>query len=399
MKRIFVLFFVLMIFSCAKQIEKKVEVPPVSTTLPRESMWDKYKEKMEAIDRQGVIKTLEVVIPKVEKQEKNFLVNDNNFSSKEYSEKLKTFHNLLINNVSPNEIFLFLKENFDIEKINPANEEKTLFTGYYIPTFEARFQEDEIFKYPIYKKPEDLKLLKLSPLGIDFKNVILYGKVEDNGFKVPYYSRKEIDKEKILKGKNLEIAYLKDPLEILILQIQGSGILVMEDGNFYLASFASKNGHPYKSIGKYIAGKNYISEDEVSFDNIREFLKKNPDKYDEIIYQNQSYIFFNLKKEIVAFGSSGLPLIENHSIAVDKNYIPLLSMCLADFDKPIVGEENLVTGFNNFTEIVFAMDEGSAIKGERRIDLFLGFGDEAGKVAHRLKSEGHLFVLVPKFPN
>jgi len=74
-------------------------------------------------------------------------------------------------------------------------------------------------------------------------------------------------------------------------------------------------------------------------------------------------------------------------------------MCLIDLDKPIVGEENLVTGFNNFTEIVFAMDEGSAIKGERRIDLFLGFGDDAGKVAHRLKSEGELFVLVPKSSN
>lgn len=351
-------------------------------------------EKIKEIDFKGFLKTLDLIILELEKNpDKIFSIKEKKFTAFSYSEKLREIKNILEKKDYDNFI-LYIFENFDLVKITEEGE-KTLFTGYYIPLLEAKRERDDLFKYPIYSKPDDIYYLNLSPLGPAFKNLIFIGRIDFQNNLVPYYSRKEIDKEGALKNKKLELGYLKDPLDVLLLQIQGSGFLRMEDGKILLASYAGKNGRQYKSIGKYLSENNYLPKEEVSWKNIREFLINNPDKFDDVIYHNESYVFFNLKENAEVIGSSTLPLVPFHSIAVDKNFIPLLSLCFINFSKPVVGEDDLVKEFKYFTELAFAMDEGSAIKGRERIDLFCGYGEEAEKVANVLKSEGELYLFVP----
>jgi membrane-bound lytic murein transglycosylase A len=213
---------------------------------------------------------------------------------------------------------------------------------------------------------------------------------------VPYYSRKEIDGGKVLAGKGLEAAYLKDPLDVLVLQIQGSGRLIMGGDEEYLAAYAGKNGRPYKSIGRYLADEGMLPKEEVSWGSIKEFLKEHPEKLEEVLYSNPSYVFFELKKAEKIVGSLGVPLSPFHSIAVDNHYIPPLSFCLISLQIPLIGEDGLVKTFVPLAEFAFAMDEGSAILGPARADIFLGSGDDAEKLAGALKSEGELYFLIPR---
>lgn len=396
MKKI-VLVLVFLLVACAKGVVKPPEMLILEETkLPeKQENAPVFPEKIREIDFEGFLKTLDLVNSELEKNpEKVFSVKEKHFSAQTYSEKLREIKSFL-ESENRDGFFNFLLENFDLIKISQESK-KTLFTGYYIPLLEAKREKDDLFKYPIYSRPEDLVLLKLSALGPAYKNVTFIGRFNDKNSLVPYFSRKEIDKNGVLKEKKLELCYLKDPLDVLLLQIQGSGYLKMEDGEILLASYAGKNGREYRSIGKFMAEKNYLPLEEVSWSNISQFLKDNPDKYEEIVYHNPSYVFFVLKKEGIVVGSSKLPLVPFHSVAVDKNYIPLLSLCLVSFDKPVVGEDNLVKSFQKFFELVFAMDEGSAIKGVDRIDFFCGFGKDAEKLAHTLKSEGDVYILVPK---
>ncbi|MCX7830063.1 MAG: MltA domain-containing protein [Acidobacteria bacterium] len=388
--------------ACAKAVVKLPEIEPPKDKgfseeekVQQEKLPLEYGDKLSKVDLEGFLKAIEVIVRELDKNPDNIVVvKEKKYSNAIFSEKLKTL-NVFAQNKDYEGFSKSLVNNFEVVKITEGDA-KTLFTGYYIPLLEAKKTKDDVFKYPIYSKPDDLVSISLSPLGRQFKNLILYGRINEKGEFVPYYSRKDIDKEGALKNKNLELCYLKDPLDVLMLQIQGSGFLNMEDGEILIASYAGKNGREYKSIGKYIAEKNYLPKEEVSWNSIREFLQNNPEKFDEVIYHNPSYVFFSLKKDANIVGSAKLPLIPFHSIAVDKNYIPLLSLCLINFDKPIVGDDNLVKSFQNFTELAFAVDEGAAIKGAERIDLFCGFGEEAEKLAHTLKSEGELYILVPK---
>jgi membrane-bound lytic murein transglycosylase A len=43
-----------------------------------------------------------------------------------------------------------------------------------------------------------------------------------------------------------------------------------------------------------------------------------------------------------------------------------------------------------------AQDTGGAIKGRVRADFFWGMGNDAGKVAGKMKQDGHLWILLPK---
>ena len=84
----------------------------------------------------------------------------------------------------------------------------------------------------------------------------------------------DIDEKKVLKGRGLEIAWLKDPVDVAFLQIQGSGRLVLQNGEIISAGYSAKNGLPYRSIGRYMVEKGYLAKEEISMQAIREYLKQ-----------------------------------------------------------------------------------------------------------------------------
>jgi membrane-bound lytic murein transglycosylase A len=404
MRKLYFLSLALIIFiSCARQAVKPPELPnvvppPVQAQPVKTDSWNGKKSLLQNGDWKGVMKVLETVIPEYEKNPAMlFSVGGNSYSAQSMADKLKKIQALLASasGNDPTKLAEAISEEFYLVELS-SDLQKAFFTAYYVPQFEARLKPDNTFRYPIYSLPKDLLTLRLFPLGPGFRTLILRGRIDEKGNLVPYYTRKEIDGTRTLSDKSLEIAYLKDPLDVLILQIQGSGRLVFENGEVQLSAYAGKNGHPYSSIGRYMAENGMLPIEEVSWKNIKGFLNDHPEKLEEVLYSNPSYVFFALKKADGVVGSLGVPLTPLHSIAVDNRFIPPLSFCLMNLRKPVIGEDGLVKAFAPLAELAFAMDEGSAILGPARVDIFLGSGEDAEKLAGALKGEGELYVLVPK---
>ncbi len=198
-----------------------------------------------------------------------------------------------------------------------------LLTGYYEPVLEGSLEPREGYSYPIYRLPEDL-------VGIPDGNSSLgngngkrkIGRMENGNF-VPYFSREEIDSRGVLLGKGYELAWLKDPWERFVLHIQGSGQIRTPEGKIIRVGFAGSNGRSYRGIGQYLVQLGCIPDQDLSLRRVREFLRENPERAEEILNQNERYIFFrSIEGGDGPYGSLGVSLTAGRSIATDHSVYP-----------------------------------------------------------------------------
>ncbi|WP_250645459.1 murein transglycosylase A [Salidesulfovibrio onnuriiensis] len=266
---------------------------------------------------------------------------------------------------------------------------QTLMTGYYEPWLEASPVRTEEFKYPLYGLPADHKMVDLGQFHPRWKGQQLVYRMTEDGI-VPYYDRKAIDGQGALDGKGNELGWARDLVDVFMLQVQGSGRLVMPDGSVRHILYAGKNGHPYVSVGKVLIDQGLVPREEMSMKRIKRFFEENPDKCREMLFRNPSYVFFRLHDE-GPFGSIGKVLTPMVSVAVDRNYVPLGSLMLLDSVIPRVGGG----GEKEFRSLVTAQDTGGAIK-NTRCDLFCGTGTDAEYLAGHLQHNATLYMLVSK---
>lgn len=252
-----------------------------------------------------------------------------------------------------------------------------LFTGYYVPMLSGSLTRTDKYRYPLYKPPPDLVALK-------------------NSQSVPYYSRKEIDAGGILQGKNLEIAWVSDPVELFFLHIQGSGEIRLEDGTVVAVSTARANGRSYKSVPGYLLEKGIISGRDASNRNIKRFLKeKDEQELYDILGYNERYIFFHFVEKPT--GSLGEPVTSGRTIATDPEMFPAGALAFIRLSKPVFDQKGNLTGQRAFfSRFVLNQDKGDAIRGPGRVDLFCGFGETAEAIAESLKEKGDLYFLIKK---
>ncbi len=272
-------------------------------------------------------------------------------------------------------------------------DEVGLVTGYYEPEIDVRFEQDEIFKYPFYKRPHDLIDIEYPdnpPAGLE--KGTMFARRTEKGL-TPYPDRREID-QGFLRDLNLEIAYAKSKADVYFTHIQGSARLKSKNGEVKRISYAAKSGHLYTSIGKILIERGEIDEKKMSMLAIRQWMEDNPNSVDQLLWQNQSYIFFS---EIAGFdpkfgpvGAAKVQLMDQRSLAVDKN--------IYQFGLPIfVNAENapINTLKSDFQQLMIAHDTGSAILGTARGDIFIGSGLQAGEIAGGLAHQASFFVLLP----
>ncbi len=257
-------------------------------------------------------------------------------------------------------------DNFELKALTGKDDLGNVhYTGYFTPIISVRKDKDTIYKYPIYRYPSN--------------------------WEGDLPSRREIVQEGVLEGKNLEIAYGKDQLKIYTMQVQGSGIIEYKDGERQLLAFAGGNKHPYRSIGRYLIDKSYISKKSVSLDRITEFFETYPHLLDEVLNENPSFVFFS-PKDSDPIGAGNIPLTPFYSIAVDRKYIPLGATLLAQI--PILDESNEFS--HHEWRFVLAQDVGGAIKGPGHVDLYMGIGPDAKKKASFLHHYGQIWMILPK---
>jgi membrane-bound lytic murein transglycosylase A len=211
---------------------------------------------------------------------------------------------------------------------------------------------------------------------------------------VPYFDRAEIEDGKIA-GRGLEIAWLKDPTDLLFAQIQGSARIKFDDGGTVRLNYDAYNGYPYTAVGRILIERGIIPKEEMSMQKIREWMAQTPDGARELRRQNRSYIFFrevNLSDKEEAVGAQGIPLTAGRSIAVDKSLHVYGTPFFIEGELPIDSERAKTP----FHRLMIAQDTGSAIIGPARADLYFGAGADAGRVSGRLRHAMHFVMLVPK---
>lgn len=270
-----------------------------------------------------------------------------------------------------------------------------LVTGYYEPILKAALGPSEEFRYPLYGLPPDLVLVDLSRFNPErFADERLVGRVVEGRLQ-PYFSRAEIDGQGALAGSGCELAYLKDPIDAFFLQVQGSGLLETADGSRFRIGYAGTNGRPYRSVGKVLIERGEIPAGQMSLQAIRDYLGAHPDERDEILFQNESYVFFRRVPE-GPMGSIQVPLTAGRSIATDAGVYPRGALGFLLTTRPEFDADGQVRRWLPLTRWVVNQDTGGAIKGAGRVDLFCGTGAGAEAVAGRLKQPGTLFMVLAR---
>lgn len=266
-----------------------------------------------------------------------------------------------------------------------------LFTGYYEPLLHGSRKRHGHYTVPLYGRPPELVMVDLGRFRDDLKGKRIAGKVE-KGSLVPFADRKAID-EGALAGRKLEIVWVDDPVEAFFLQIQGSGRVELAEGGEVRVGYAAQNGRPYTSIGKALIQSHALDPHAVSMQTIHAWLAAHPDKIDDVLEKDASYIFFQEVKGEGPTGAEGVPLTPGRSMAVDLKYMPLgVPLWLAAG----VPDPDEAKPDRRLHRLLVAQDTGGAIRGPVRGDLFWGFGPEAEALAGRMKHRGKLWVLLPK---
>ena len=257
---------------------------------------------------------------------------------------------------------------------SPGGEATGLATGYFEPLVEARRRRGGAFRTPLWGLPAGYVAHK------------------------PSWTRQEIDTlpeaRASLRGR--EIAWVRDPLDALLLQVQGSGRLhfVEPDGSDRTVrlAFAGNNEQPYRSVGRWLIDQGELKPTEANWPAIKDWAHRNPKRLDELLWSNPRVVYF--REEALPDprqgprGGAGVPLTPGRSIAVDTAAIPYGAAVWLDTTEPRSSQP--------LQRIVMAQDTGSAIVGPVRADYFWGWGDDAEAQAGRMKQALHLWVLWPR---
>lgn len=240
--------------------------------------------------------------------------------------------------------------------------EPMLFTGYYEPEIAGSLTPDDTYRFPIYRLPGD---------GTEGT-----------------YSRREIEESLPYADRNLEIAWLADPVDLFFLQVQGSGRIRLPDRRVIRVGYAGKNGRNYTSVGRALVARGVYTLDQVSSPVIRQWVQDNPEEGQSLLWLNDSYVFFRTIDEVPAekgpLGAMNRSITPMRSIAVD----PAITLLGA----PVWIEKE---GVEPLRRLMVAQDTGSAIKGAQRADVYYGTGDAAGAAAGAVKDPGRMVVLMP----
>ena len=269
-----------------------------------------------------------------------------------------------------------------------------LFTGYYQPVVEGSLVPTEKFRYPIYRKPPDLITAELVTLKPEMKAEKVFGRAEGEQF-MPYYSRGEIDEAELLKGQQLELAWVENPIDVFFMHIQGSGIVRLPDGSHLSLGYAAQNGRPYRSIGRLLIDEGKIPREEMSMQRLRRYLSENPDQRNEIFRFNESYVFFRVL-ENGPLGSLDVPVTAGRTLATDGRLFPKGALAWIQTQIPVIDDAGRLAGWRPIARFVLNQDTGGAIRGLQRADLYFGTGDEPGALAGYMNRPGKIFFLMLK---
>jgi membrane-bound lytic murein transglycosylase A len=266
-------------------------------------------------------------------------------------------------------------------------------TAFYEPEVEVSASPDTVYRYPFYRRPDDLIDLDGDNRPPSLDPSYMFGRLQ-NGIVTAYPDRGEIDRG-YLDGRGLEIAWAKSRVDVFFVHVQGAARLRYPDGGMRRITYAAKAGHPFSAVGRLLIERGLLDRATISMQTIRDWLYAHPDQADEVLWHNRSYIFFReAEMENPAQGpiaAAKVPLVAGRSLAVDR--------LIHTFGFPFfIRSESLthLDGGKPFARLMLALDTGSAIVGPARGDIFTGSGYEAGEMAGTVRNDADFYLLIPK---
>jgi len=267
---------------------------------------------------------------------------------------------------------IFFERNFRPMRIARLGEDNGFLTGYYEPIIEGSRVASTEFNVPLYRRPHEL----------------------GDGESRIYFDRAAIE-DGALRGRRLEICWLKDPTDLFFAQIQGSARVRLEDGKILRLNYSGSNGWRYTPIGRILIDREIVPKEEMSMDRIREWIDANPKEGKALRRLNKSYVFFretSLAEYEEPIGAQGISLTPGRSIATDRTIHLYGTPFYIEAELPLESERSE----NPFQRLMVSQDTGGAIKGPARADLYFGSSAGSASVAGRIRHVGQFTMLIPR---
>jgi len=323
----------------------------------------------------------------VKKSSQNLLGADAKFGkAQEWQIACRKFKK--INQTNAQGIRNFFEQNFIPYSAGAGNDKEGLFTGYYEASLKGSKTRKAPYLTPLRARPDDLVMVNLGDFRDELKGQRIAGRIKGGNLK-PYETHAEIISGKLPKDQDKPLVWVDSPIDAFFIQIQGSGVVALDDGSTMRVGYAGQNGHPYYAIGRELVKNGALRKDEVSLQSIRQWMLDNPDQAQDLMTTNKSYVFFREVKGEGPVGGQGVALTTQRSLAIDRSIIP--------YGMPVwLSAEHPETGKPKINRLMVTQDTGGAIRGPVRGDYFWGYGSEAENMAGAMKSKGQYWFLLPK---
>ena len=279
----------------------------------------------------------------------------------------------------------FFEQRFQPFEVRAGDEENGLFTGYYEASLRGSRTRHGPYNIPLYERPDDLVMVDLGEFRENLKGERIAGRVMGGNLK-PYE-----DRAAIVAGNwphnDKVLVWVDDPVDAFFVQVQGSGVVQMDDGSTMRIGFAGQNGHIYSAIGRELIKRGHLTKDNVSMQAIRQWLGANPGEGAEVMNTNRSYVFFKVLEGEGPLGGENVALTPGRSLAIDRSLLPYGLPLWVDIDYADAAGRPL-------RRLMMAQDTGGAIRGPVRGDVFWGYGPQAEALAGPMKADGRYWVMV-----
>jgi len=241
--------------------------------------------------------------------------------------------------------------------------EEGLLTAYYTPVYPARRTSEAPFTAPLRPPPSD------PALAAQDRAAINAAPADD------------------------ALAWMR-PEDLFFLQVQGSGVLEMEDGARLKAAYAGSNGKPFVPVGRVMREQGLLDDRKTSAQAIADWLADHRgDQAETLMDQDPRYVFFRLLPDDgrPPQGAAGVTLPPGRAVAADPALHPMGELLWIDAADP-----RLEGAGKGYRRLVAALDIGSAIKGPARADLYVGQGPDAGREAGLVRHRLIVYRLRPR---
>ena len=385
MKKFVLLFFLFLLTACPQkkaQKEEETPVPPISKI----DLLPTTFETLEAWKQDNILAALPNLLNNCARIK---LIKTDQLGKSRIKISTKMYQQICDNLeqqsfTDDNDLRAFIEDNFTPFLVLDNGNPEGKFTSYYESRINASFTKYGKYKYPVYGLPEDLVEIRLKDFDQSLPDKRLVGRI-DHRKMVPYYERAKIENN----GISAPILMWADSLvDIHIMQIQGSAVAYMSDGQKVRVGYADNNGRSFKGIGSILLENRLLPPEQINMIAIKKWLQQHPEDAQKYMQQNERYIFHKIINASGPIGAFGVPLQAGRSLAVDRDIIPLGSLIWLSTSTPDGKPLN---------KLVAAQDVGSAIKGAVRGDYFWGSGDDdVLALAGSMNSAGRYFILLPK---